>query len=174
MLTLILLVVLGGGVGLLAVSLAEKPKPATNDAAGPRAGAPDEPSPSDPTPAPEPEPFMPVRTPEPTPPRGQPAIPAVGTPLPLVATGRPAVADRPDPRFERADALPRRIDRGRVPKAYTAVEGRYQDVIRPPIWRRLVSLGLIAVIVVVVGVSIAAILGAIIGAVAEVLGNTIG
>lgn len=149
MLTLILLVVLGGVVGLLAVSLAESSKPATDEAPSRRADAERDLAPA-----------------------------ASAVPVPAVTVApQPVVAPVVEPRAAGpilAETLPRKVDRGSVPKAYTAVEGRYQDLIRPPIWRRMTSLALIVVIVVVVGVSIAGILGAIIGAVAEILGNTIG
>lgn len=61
-----------------------------------------------------------------------------------------------------------------MPKAFTAVEGRYVDVARAPWWRRLFSLVALAVIAVAVAVAVAAIVGAVVGAAAEILGNAIG
>lgn len=169
MLTFILLVVLGGGAGLWVVSMAESPKPATDGSQSPRArvrellrrlttepaGTHDDSEPDDEyedrshvgeTPRPEPEP-----------------VPA--------AVGAHAEADGPSP------AEPRRADGpagGRVPKAYTAIEGRFADVAHVPLWRRALSLIGIVVITLIMGVGIAAVLGAAFAAVAEVFSNTIG
>lgn len=162
MLTLILLVVLGGGVGLLAVTLAESPKPATDGGRIRRAQKPsDAHEEAEPTaeaaPAPTPTPRS-DREPNPKPNPEPNRVPA------------PAAT-----RVVEADAgPPRQASRGDVPKAFTAVEGRLQDVAAAPLWRRLVSLVLIVIIAVGVGVAIAAIAAAIIGAAAEIVGNTIG
>lgn len=159
-LTLILLVVLGGGVGLLAVTLAESPKPATDGGASrraPKAGDDHSEEESGARRAPAPAP-VPVPSPAP-PPRRE---------------SRPEPTPAPSPVAVAEAGPPRRSSRGDVPKAFTAVEGRLQDVARAPLWRRLVSLVLIVVIAVGVGAAIAAIAAAIIGAAAEILGNTIG
>ncbi|WP_436793505.1 hypothetical protein [Actinospongicola halichondriae] len=138
MLTLILLVVLGGVVGIMAVSMAER-KPATNGGPSRRAGGAKKTA--SPAPAPqvhhEPEPES-TRT---------------------IAVGSPA---SPPPHT------------GTVPASQTAVEGRFADLVRPSLPRRVTSLVGLAVIVVVVGVGIAAIIGAVVGGAAEILGNAIG
>ena len=160
MLTLILLVVLGGGVGILAVSMAER-KPATNAPDSRRArdrseGAPTatatpppvEQQPDRPQPQPEPQPApqpQPVPQPAPSPP----------------ARGRSAGPER-------------RLHRGDVPRSQTAVEGELGDLLRPSLPRRLTSLVGVVLLVVGVGVGIAAFLGAIVGGVAELFGNAIG
>ena len=79
-----------------------------------------------------------------------------------------APATAPDPPRRRAP------DPKHVPRAFTAVEGRYGDVAVAPIWRRLLSLAGILAIAVAVGVGLAALLGAVIGALAEILSNAIG
>lgn len=140
MLAFILLVVLGGGVGLLAVSLAESSKPAT-DAGSDRRG----PGPDDDADEPENQPV-----PEPV---DEPRAPT-----------RPPVERRPR----------RTPDPRNVPRAYTAIEGRFADVARAPLWRRILSIIGIVLIAVALGVGLAAVFGAIIGALAEILGNTIG
>ncbi len=56
----------------------------------------------------------------------------------------------------------------------TAVEGPWIDVARPPWWRRLVSLGLIVVIVGLVGAGLALAAGFGIATVAELLNGAIG
>ncbi len=80
-------------------------------------------------------------------------------------TGVLGVATGP-PRARRADARS-------VPAAYTAVEGTYREVARPTAVRRLASLLALLVLVVVLGVAIAALAGAAIGAAAELLDRTI-
>lgn len=161
MLTLILLVVLGGGVGLVAVSLAESSKPATD--AGPVGREPG--SGRDST-----EPPEPPESDEPDEPAAPPPEPPSA---PVVRRAEP-VAQAPAPVAVLDHGPPRRRSRGDVPKAYTAVEGRYRDVARAPLWRRLVSLVLIVAIAALCGVVIAAVLGGAIGAASEIIGNTIG
>lgn len=68
---------------------------------------------------------------------------------------------------------PRR-DGKRVPAAYTAVEGSYRDVARPPLWRRALSLVWLLCILLVVAVTIAALAGATIGLIAELVDGAIG
>ena len=185
MLTLILLVVLGGGVGILAVSMAER-KPATNDPDSRRAqaadeaeetGAPEPHAASDREPEPRPEPApetAPVEThvPEPEPP---PAPEPEPVPASMTAPGTTSEpADRPAFAPRRGVGPERRPHRGSVPASQTAVEGPLGDLIRPSFPRRILSLVGIAVIVVGVGIGIAAVLGAIVGGAAELVGNAIG
>ena len=146
MLTFILVVVLGGGVALLAISLAESDQPAT-DPPEPDRGDDSEPllasvpeTPPDPEPEDEPEPAP------------QPELVAV--------SAGPAELPRPG--------------RDPVPAQFTAVEGRYADVAHAPLWRRVLALVGIVLITITFGVGFAAVLGAIIAAVAEVLSNAIG
>ena len=146
MLTLILLVVLGGGVGILAVSMAE-PKPAMRGMGSRRARAAE-----DTSTGPSTDPEFHVDAP----PEAQPQTP---TPAPLRRT---------------TIGLPMRDRRGSVPAAQTAVEGSLHRLVRPSIPRRVLSLVGIAAITVVVGIGIAAIFGAVVGAAAEILGNAIG
>jgi len=154
-LTLILLVVLGGGVGILAVSMAER-KPATNapdsrrarpaeDAAAITADpveARDEPATAAPEPVPEPEP-------------------------------QPEPRHDPRPNRRRTAGPERRLHRGDVPRSQTAVEGELGDLLRPSFLRRITSFVGVVLIVVGVGVGIAAFLGAIVGGVAELFDNAI-
>lgn len=85
----------------------------------------------------------------------------------------PEPATRPE-RREHDEPRRRALDPRHVPKAFTAVEGRYADVAVAPVWRRLLSLTGILLIAVTIGVGVAALLGAVIGAASEILGNTIG
>lgn len=152
-LTLILLVVLGGGAGILAVSLidsgglsrllgrlerfslrgrrARHTAPASSDEAAPTPSA---------------------------------DIELVERADGLVAVGGTRSPAHPAPRSGLRN----------VPKAYTAVEGTYRDVARLPWWRRAVSLVALAAIVVVLGAASAALAGAAIGAAAELLDGAIG
>lgn len=164
MLTLILLVVLGGGVGILAVSMAER-KPATGDA-GTRRGTD---AAADDGDRPEP-PRNPSETA--SDPASSPTTAVERTPGPRPGPGPGPVA-RPE-RPRRIAGPARRRSRGDVPKSQTAVEGRLADLVRPSMPRRIASLVGVAVIVVAVGVGIATVLGAIVGAAAEILDNTIG
>ena len=168
-LTFILVVVLGGGVGLLVVSLAESEKPATDAGpdrrapTAPEAGRDLEPEPEpevepEPHPAPEPEPD--VRD-EPAP---RPWIAPTPEPEPVFAALQPEVVDGPV----------RRRSAGAVPTAFVALEGSYADVAGAPLWRRFFAVITILAIAVLGGVVVAAVLAAVIGAAAEVLGNTIG
>ncbi len=152
MLALILLVVLGGGIGLLAVSLAESTKPATGGdepTRGPDATALDPDAPPDDATA---------LDPDPTPDDDVAAEPVV-IPAPA-ATAPPKRSPRPDP--------------SAVPRAFTAIEGSYAEVAGAPVWRRAMSLVGIAVIALAAGVGIAGLAAAVVGAAAEVLNNTIG
>ncbi|MDE0804063.1 MAG: hypothetical protein OSA99_12145 [Acidimicrobiales bacterium] len=158
MLTLILLVILGGGVGILAVSMAEG-KPAMRGDGSRRAHT-AETSESEPT-------TQQVAASMPTP-------ASTPAPAPTPTPGR-------DPRTPVArtirrttDGLPRQVARGAVPSAQTAVEGAFHDLVRPSIPRRVLSLVGIVVIAVVIGVGIAALFGAVVGGAAEIVGNTIG
>ena len=136
--------VLGGGVALLAISLAESDQPATDPP------EPDRGDDSGPLLAPVPE-----NPPEPEPeqePAPQPELVAV--------SAGPAELPRPG--------------RDPVPAQFTAVEGRYADVAHAPLWRRVLALVGIVLITITFGVGFAAVLGAIIAAVGEVLSNAIG
>lgn len=150
-LTLILLVVLGGGAGLLAVSLSDHRAPWA-----PR----ERPDPPSLRPYP-PQDTSPQASEDPA------TDPSAGEPRELTAT----VVRQPEPPAEwtrqgyrRASASPAR----------TAVEGPYHEVAEAPWWRRLLSLALIVVIVAVVGAGIAVIMGAAIAALAELLDGAIG
>lgn len=150
--------VLGCGVALLAVSTAER-KPATARTER-RRGTTTE-NPTDGAPATE---------------ASAPADPDP-VPAPTSATQPAAHApERPDHDVPAAVSGPaRRARRPRgVPAAQAAVEGRYADVARASLLRRVLSLVGIIVIVVVVGVLIALLFGAVVGAAAEMFGNTIG
>lgn len=167
MLTFILVAVLGGGVALLAISLAESSQPAT-ETDEPDRGDPADPAPpeapagsTEPVPAPEPEP-EPEPRPDPVQPDPEPAVAAPFAPV-------TAVAERVEAREPE-----RRRHRGSVPKQFTALEGRYADVAGAPLWRRILSLVGIVVITVVGGVASAAVLGAIIAAVAQLANDAIG
>lgn len=61
-----------------------------------------------------------------------------------------------------------------IPAAYTAVEGTYREVARVPLWRKLVSLLVLLVILVMIGATIAAIAGATFGLVAELVDGAVG
>ena len=173
MLTFILVVVLGGGVGLVVVSLAESEKPATDAGQNGRADPPD----AGPGPGAEPEPDT---VPEPEP---EPEPEPVPDPEPVVASGppperrfAPLVPPTPGPSGPSGPAAgpERRRSAGSVPAGFVAVEGTYAEVARVPIWRRLLAVIGILAIAVVGGVVIAAVLAAVVGAAAELLGNTIG
>ena len=174
MLAFILLVVLGGGLGLLAVSLAESTNPATAGDEPTRGD--DEPlvpvaAPDDAEPDPDDEPLDAVGPvgggpPDPEPPAIE-SLRPVEVPAPAIVV--PPPSPRPSPR--RAPARP---DPRTVPRAFTAVEGSFAEVARAPIWRRGMSLVGIGVIVVAAGIGIAGLLAAVVGAAAEVLNNTIG
>lgn len=164
MLTFILLVVLGGGAGLWVVSMAEASKPATAGSRPSRAPVREllarftaETKTPEGEPEPEPE-HEPVADREPEPAGVE------------VRAHEPAPLETESRRTRRAHARAG----GRVPKAYTAVEGRFADVARVPLWRRVLSLIGIVVIAGLVGVGIAAVLGAAFAAVAEIFSNTIG
>lgn len=145
-LTLILLVILGGGVGILAVSMAEG-KPAMRGGGSRRA-----------------------RVPEPV---G--SVPVADPPSQVVSEPSTAPLRQPTRTVRRqSPGLPRRTGRGDVPATQTAVEGPLGDLVRPSIARRVASLVGIVCIAVVVGVGIAALLGAVVGGAAEIVGNTIG
>jgi hypothetical protein len=172
-LTFILVVVLGGGVGLLVVSLAESSEPATDAGRSGRGEAPVEPPPEALLePDPEPVPAVQV-TPEPQ--LEQEPGPALD-PAPLLVGAPTTATDAAWPEAEHAPPLPRRPRdvEGPIPANRTAVEGRYDEVASAPLWRRVVAVIGIVLITVTAGVAIAAVLGAIIAAAAEVLGNTIG
>ncbi len=187
MLTLILLVVLGGGVGILAVSMAEA-KPATNAPDSRRArvegdgsGDPDE-DPGDGPDGTDDEHDVPdepeeVATPATVPVPAAPAHAQVAAPTPPAPIDPPPT--RPEPRREprpaarRGSGPERRLQRGDVPRSQTAIEGELGDLLRPSIPRRVTSLVGVVVIVVGVGVGIAAFLGAIVGGIAELFGNAI-
>ena len=165
--------VLGGGVGLLVVSLAESSEPATDAGRSGRGDAPVEPPPEA-LPDPDPEPVPAVQaTPEPQlEPESEPAL----DPAPLLVGAAATATDAAWPEAEHAPPLPRRQRdvEGPVPATRTAVEGRYDEVASAPLWRRIMAVIGIVLITVTSGVAIAAILGAVIAAAAEVLGNTIG
>lgn len=161
--------VLGGGVGLLVVSLAESSEPATDAGRSERGDPPDQPAAAA-LPEPDPEPVAEsAPTPEPEP---------IEAPAPLLVGAPPTTADvawsgpdqEPPPRPRRQ----REVVEGPVPAARTAIEGRYDEVALAPLWRRVMAVLGIVAITVTIGVLIAAILGAVIAAAAEVLGNTIG
>ncbi len=152
MFAFILLVVLGGGIGLLAVSLAESPKPATDGGRDQRApDAPTDQEPGD-------EPGVREADPEPVEATTEVLVPAAVA----AAVREPATPTRrrPDPRS--------------VPRAYTAIEGRFQDVAAPSWGRRLFSLIALVVIAALIGVALAATAAAIIGAIAELVDAAVG
>lgn len=154
MLAFILLVVLGGGLGLLAVSLAESPKPATDRGNERRAPDPASDEPVDELvdeALVEPEPSFEAELVEAY------AGPKVEPGPPLAAT---ATRRRPDLRD--------------VPPAYTAVEGQFDAVAVPPIWRRLLSICALVAIAVVLGVGVAAAAAAVMGTLAELLNAAVG
>ncbi|MCO8125601.1 hypothetical protein NHL50_00065 [Acidimicrobiia bacterium EGI L10123] len=156
MLTLILLVVLGGGAGLLAVWLVDarglsrllgrfapgslRPTRRGGTTATPPSG----------TSATEPAPAAPG--PE------QAAFEPVGTPLAPLPASAPAG----------------RRGQKKIPSAYTAVEGTYREVARVPLWRKLVSLVFLLLTLAVIGVGIAAVAGAAFGLVAELVDGAVG
>lgn len=79
------------------------------------------------------------------------------------------------PPDERPDEPPRRYQRvGSAPKDRTAIEGPYDEVALAPWWRRLVSLGLIVVVLTVLGAGIALVLGAVFAAIGALLDGAIG
>lgn len=178
MLTLILLVILGGGVGILAVSMAEA-KPAMRDDGQRRARTPATPTPEsadEPVIGPDTDPVDEPVTPPVTPPATQTRqtpVPAT-TPAPRPAPTRAPVLSTPRTVRRTTPGLPRQVERGSIPAAQTAVEGPLHDLVRPSIPRRVFSLVGIVVIAVVIGVGIAALLGAVVGGAAEIVGNTIG
>lgn len=155
-LTLILLVVLGGGAGLTAVWLVDAR--GLSRLLGRFA----------------PGSLRPTRRPGTT---GPEAADAPVTVPVLSAPGTGSVTFEPvETSFE---ALPAPVPAGRrgstkVPSAYTAVEGSYRDVARVPLWRKLVSLALLLGTLAVISVAIAAIAGAVFGAVAELVDNAVG
>lgn len=164
MLAFILLVVLGGGIGLLAVSLAELPKPATDGGPDHRARDHDDEPETDgvePVAEPEPEPDMePDMEPEHEPAEATDVLVPVGSGTGPDAGATPGPRPRPDPRT--------------VPRAYTAIEGRFEEVATPPWWRRLLSLVAIVVIAVLIGAGLAAVAAGVIGAVAELVDAAVG
>jgi hypothetical protein len=193
----ILLVVLGGGAGLLAVwsvdpssrprlsgrpglrSLRAAPHGGTTGAdhapdAG--AGADDDPARAEPggTAAlrvePEPE-CAPGTGPEPT----RELVPAGPPPVLEV------VAAPPDPERVSTPADPvrptgpvRRRHPGRVPAAFTAVEGSYREVAVTPLWRKVLSLALLLALLIGIGVGLAAVTAAVLGIAAELVDGAIG
>ncbi|MFP5576605.1 MAG: hypothetical protein ACLGIZ_00050 [Acidimicrobiia bacterium] len=170
MLTLILLVVLGGGAGLAAVwlvdarglpglvgwfegrSLRRSSRPDTTprraEAPLPAASA-----------QAEPMERFPVEEPSPTA-----EAAAVLTYEPVQTTAEP-----PPPTSSSG-----RRDGEQIPAAYTAIEGSYRDVTRVPAWRKLVSLATLLGILLVVGVTIAALAAATFGAIAELVDGAVG
>lgn len=144
--------ILGGGVGILAVSMAEA-KPAMRGDGSRRARA--------------------AETSE-----SEPTTTHVAATVPAPVTA-PAPRREPPPPTARtvrrnSSGLPRQMVRGAVPTAQTAVEGALHDLVRPSVPRRVLSLVGIVAIAVVIGVGIAALLGAVVGGAAEIVGNTIG
>lgn len=174
MLAFILLVVLGGGIGLLAVSLAQASKPATDG--GPNHRAPDhddEPG----TDAAEPDPEAatepdPEAGPETRPDAGPDGARSVEATDVLVPVGSATVSTNPV-----SGAGPvrrRRPDPRTVPRHHIAIEGRFDEVARPPWWRRLLSLVALVVIAVLVGTGLAAMAAGVIGAIAELVDAAVG
>lgn len=152
MLTLILLVVLGGGVGLLAVGLIDAR--GLSRLLGRFA----------------PGSLRPARRGGTTPPPAPDAGPAVA-----VAGGAPMAFEPVEAAYEPLPAPAagrRRSDK--VPAAYTAVEGTYREVGRVPLWRKLLSLVALLGILALVGTTIAALAGATFGAVAELVDSAVG
>jgi hypothetical protein len=144
-LTLILLVVLGGGAGLMAVWLIDS-RGLSRLLGRSEGRSLRRPRPADTTPPPAPD--SDVSPPE--------------------RRFEPLVA--PDP----APTRPGRRSSTRVPAAYTAVEGAYRDVARTPVWHKLVSLVSLCAVLVVIGVTIAALVGATFGLVAELVDSAVG
>lgn len=68
----------------------------------------------------------------------------------------------------------RRIEARTVPADYTAIEGTYWEVARPTPVRRLASLLVLAALVVLLGVALAALAGVAIGAAAALVDRAIG
>ncbi|HSP04578.1 MAG TPA: hypothetical protein VLR27_13795 [Acidimicrobiales bacterium] len=156
MLTLILLVVLGGGAGLMAVWLI--------DARGlSRLLGRFAPGSLRPT-----RPADTTRTETPEPAAPEPALTSAAT----VATAYEPVESSFEPLPAPEPAT--RRDQKKVPAAYTAVEGTYREVARVPLWRKLVSLVVLLVILAVVGATIAALAGATFGLVAELVDGAVG
>ena len=145
MVTLILLVVLGGGAGLLAVSLSDHRAPWA--LVGRRRSASLRRAPTRGT-----SPSADAAT------GGRSAAPTRGT---AASSGEVVAGGRA---YRRVTASPRT----------TAVEGPWIDVARVPWWRRLVSLGLIVVIVGLVGAGLALAAGFAIATVAELVNGAIG
>lgn len=98
----------------------------------------------------------------------------------VVAVAAPASAGSNGTAGQRSGLLPagprraRRSDARSVPAAYTAIEGTYREVARPTLGRRLASLVSLVVLVALLGVGLAALAGAAIGAGAELLDRAIG
>lgn len=173
---MILLVVLGGGAGLLAVwsvhpgsrprltgrpglrSLrASRPEVTTRSAASPETR-------SGPIP------------PDAMEPAGSDEAVGSGTTAVLEVVEAPAEPDRVT---AAVDATPpagpsRRRRRGGVPRAFTAIEGTYRDVAVVPVWRKALSLVLLLAVLFGMGVGLAAMTAAGLGVAAELVDRAIG
>lgn len=148
--------VLGGGAGLLAVWLIDARglsrllgRFAPGSLRSPRRAGTTA-TPSSGTPATDPA----TVTPGPE----QPAFEPVGTPLAPLPASAPTG----------------RRGQKKIPSAYIAVEGTYREVVRVPLWRKLVSLVLLLVTLAVIGAGIAAVAGGAIGVVAELVDGAVG
>lgn len=145
MLTLILLAVLGGGVGLLAVWLAED-KPARSRP-GSRRGRE----------------------------AGDAAVTSTVTEVAPVPERSPTPVVEPELAPVHVPSGPPRVESTKgVPKGLTAVEGPYAVVARASAPRRLGSLAGLGVVLVLVAVLIAVVLGAVVAGGSELIGNAIG
>lgn len=176
-----LLVVLGGGAGLLVVwSVHPGSRPRLAGRPGPRSlrATPTEDTTRD-TSA-EPANGAPVPSQErPAPlderPAGAEPVPASPATL-LEVVEAPAAPERVT---APVDATPpagpaRRGRRGRIPAAFTAVEGSYRDVAVVPLWRKGLSLVLLLLLLLLVSLALAAVTGAVLGVAAELVDGAIG
>lgn len=177
MLTLILLVVFGGGGGLLAIWLIDPDSltPLTErlrlaslrgdrgqgtTGEGPAAPSGEAVPVAEPAPEPEPEP-------EPGPePRRE----------PVMAAAAPAAAGAPPGDLVRTPTAgpPRGRRSPKVPAAFTAIEGTYREVVRVPLWRKVLSLVLILLVLVAAGIAFAALLAGGLAVAAGLLDRAIG
>lgn len=155
MLTFILLVVLAGGVGLIAVSAAEHDDPARKLRRSRREGTSwyERISAFSEEPAKEPTPRA--------------ALPTEPGPEPATTDLRTSTA-------EMAPPTPRRATRGNVPERFTAVEGAFEQVAYPSRGRRVFSTIQIVLLVAVLAVAIAGATGAAVAVIARALDSAIG
>jgi len=175
-LTILSLVVLAGGAGLLVVwSVSDGTGPVRRpDLRSLRIGRRRDTSPRG-APHAERAPARDGRGRQPVPPALL-AEPPLATAVPAVPAGVEVVdAPVPGPAAVTTGGGPaRRRHRGDVPAAFTAVEGTYRDVAVTPLWRRGVSLLLLLGVLAGTGVAVAAVAGATLGIAAELVDGAIG